>query len=134
MDCGGKRSATPLSDGQRIPKIRLSHVRAKAPSPLRSAGAVHDTPMALDAHGHSRSVLECAGPPALSPARSGNESKQALVRTKAAVNAPHSKRFAKFTAAKQSRQRLECGGFSTAFANPQRTFGQKPDPKSFCRF
>jgi hypothetical protein len=35
---------------------------------------------------------------------------------KAAVNAPHSRRFAKVEASRQSRQRLECGGFSTAFA------------------
>ncbi len=34
---------------------------------------------------------------------------------KAAVNAPHSKRFARFDIARQSRQHLECGGFSTAF-------------------
>ena len=33
----------------------------------------------------------------------------------AAVNAPQSKRFAKFGAARQSRQRLGCGGFSPAF-------------------
>jgi hypothetical protein len=36
-------------------------------------------------------------------------------RGKAAVNAPQSKRFAGFEDARQSRQRLECGGFSTAF-------------------
>jgi hypothetical protein len=36
-------------------------------------------------------------------------------RGKAAVNAPQSKRFAWFEDARQSRQRLECGGFSTAF-------------------
>jgi hypothetical protein len=33
---------------------------------------------------------------------------------KAAVNAPQSRRFAKFGEARQSRQRLDCGGFSTA--------------------
>ena len=33
----------------------------------------------------------------------------------AAVNAPQSRRFAKFGDVRQSRQRLECGGFSTAF-------------------
>ena len=37
------------------------------------------------------------------------------IREKAAVNAPHSKRFAKFEDAGFTRQRLECGGFSTAF-------------------
>jgi hypothetical protein len=42
MDCGGKRSATPLSCGQRSAKVRGSCVRAKAPSPLRFAGAVQD--------------------------------------------------------------------------------------------
>jgi hypothetical protein len=30
----------------------------------------------------------------------------------AAVNAPHSKRFAKFQAIRPKRQRLDCGGFS----------------------
>jgi hypothetical protein len=35
---------------------------------------------------------------------------------KAAVNAPQSKRFAKFPASPSSRQRLDCGGFSTALA------------------
>jgi len=34
MDCGGKRSATPLSCGQWFSKARGSRVRAKAPSPL----------------------------------------------------------------------------------------------------
>jgi hypothetical protein len=34
---------------------------------------------------------------------------------KAAVNAPQSRRFAKFNDAGRARQRLECGGFSTAF-------------------
>jgi len=33
---------------------------------------------------------------------------------KAAVNAPQSKRFAMFDSAGYARQRLECGGFSTA--------------------
>jgi hypothetical protein len=33
MDCGGKRSATPLSDAP---------ARSKASSPLRSAAALHD--------------------------------------------------------------------------------------------
>jgi hypothetical protein len=31
------------------------------------------------------------------------------------VNAPQSRRFAKFGDVRWSRQRLECGGFSTAF-------------------
>jgi hypothetical protein len=34
---------------------------------------------------------------------------------KAAVNAPQSRRFARFADDGQSRQRLEWGGFSTAF-------------------
>jgi hypothetical protein len=34
---------------------------------------------------------------------------------KAAVNAPQSRRFARFSEARWSRQRLECGGFSAAF-------------------
>ncbi len=40
----------------------------------------------------------------------------AAFREKAAVNAPQSRRFAKFNDAGQARQRLECGGFSTALA------------------
>jgi hypothetical protein len=38
------------------------------------------------------------------------------VRAKAAVNAPHSKRFARFASFTPTRQRLVCGDFSTAFA------------------
>jgi hypothetical protein len=38
------------------------------------------------------------------------------VRAKAAVNAPHSKRFARFASITPTRQRLDCGDFSTAFA------------------
>jgi hypothetical protein len=34
---------------------------------------------------------------------------------KAAVNAPQSRRFAKFEDVRQVRQRLDCGDFSTAF-------------------
>ncbi len=37
----------------------------------------------------------------------------------AAVNAPQSRRFATDWAARLSRQRLECGGFSTAFDDKQ---------------
>jgi hypothetical protein len=37
-------------------------------------------------------------------------------RPKAAVNAPQSKRFAKQEAPRQSRERMECGGFSAALA------------------
>ena len=39
----------------------------------------------------------------------------------AVLKPPHSKRFAKFGADKQSRQRLECGGFSTAVSRQQVT-------------
>ena len=39
---GGKRGARPLSCGRRSSKTRGSRSRAKAPSPLRFAGAVHD--------------------------------------------------------------------------------------------
>jgi len=35
---------------------------------------------------------------------------------KAAVNAPQSKRFARFGPARWSRKRPECGGFSPAFS------------------
>jgi len=38
-----------------------------------------------------------------------------FARPKAAVNAPPAKHFARFEGAWQSRQRLECGGLSTAF-------------------
>jgi hypothetical protein len=34
---------------------------------------------------------------------------------KAAVNAPQSRRFARFEKTPPSRQRLDCGGFSAAF-------------------
>jgi len=37
-------------------------------------------------------------------------------RSEGGERAALSKRFARFEAARQSRQRLECGGFSTAFA------------------
>jgi hypothetical protein len=40
MECGGKRSATPLSPSMRI-DARLLEPVAKAPSPLRSAAALH---------------------------------------------------------------------------------------------
>ena len=39
---------------------------------------------------------------------------------KAAVNAPQSRRFARLGEARQSRQRLDCGGFSTAFVVSRR--------------
>ena len=52
MDCGGKRSATPLSHGRKISVCSVDFVRAKALSPLppllcygvagRSASAVQD--------------------------------------------------------------------------------------------
>jgi hypothetical protein len=42
MGCGGKRSATPLLCGRRFLNARGPRVRAKAPSPLRFAGAVQD--------------------------------------------------------------------------------------------
>ena len=35
------------------------------------------------------------------------------------MNAPQSKRFAKFRVARQSRQRLDCGGFSAAILSRQ---------------
>jgi hypothetical protein len=38
-----------------------------------------------------------------------------MSRRKAAVNRAHSKRFAKFEDAQQSRQHLDCACFSTAF-------------------
>gem|GEM_PF-3872813 len=40
VDCGGKRSATPLSPARKAHELSEAPVRAKAPSPLRSAGAV----------------------------------------------------------------------------------------------
>jgi hypothetical protein len=45
--------------------------------------------------------------------REGGEGK------KAAVNAPQSKRFARDGEVSWSRQRLDCGGFSTAFRDAQ---------------
>jgi hypothetical protein len=40
LECGGKRSATPLSPARRVPSSRRPLARTKAPSPLRSAGAL----------------------------------------------------------------------------------------------
>jgi len=40
MDGGGKRSATPLSNERELPDMAKFTLRPKAPSPLRSAGAV----------------------------------------------------------------------------------------------
>ena len=40
LDCGGKRSATPLSHACRLPVLWPTPALPKAPSPLRSAGAV----------------------------------------------------------------------------------------------
>ena len=46
MDCGGKRSASPLFFRlNRVTLFQLT-VRSKAPSSLRSAGAVHKRPPA----------------------------------------------------------------------------------------
>ena len=42
LECGGKRSATPLSSARCARKISSGSVRAKAVSPLRSATAVQD--------------------------------------------------------------------------------------------
>jgi len=42
LDCGGKRSATPLSRGRKLSIVRSRPARAKAVSPLRSATAVQD--------------------------------------------------------------------------------------------
>ena len=44
-------------------------------------------------------------------------------QTKAALKAPQSKRFAKFEEARRARQRLDCGGFSAAFARRSVFFG-----------
>jgi hypothetical protein len=42
LDCGGKRSATPLSHDQMFSSIRLLLARSKAVSPLRYATAIQD--------------------------------------------------------------------------------------------
>ena len=42
VDCGGKRSATPLSHERNISVCRQISVRLKALSPLRSASAVQE--------------------------------------------------------------------------------------------
>jgi hypothetical protein len=44
LDCGGKRSATPLSHARKSFALRIFLVRPKAPSPLRSAGALQIRP------------------------------------------------------------------------------------------
>ena len=50
LDCGGKRSATPLSPARKPFASRMFLVRPKAPSPLRSAGAlpIHPPQTAID--------------------------------------------------------------------------------------
>ena len=45
MDCGGKRSATPLSPGDTACNRPPRPPPAKAPSPLRFAGAVQKRPV-----------------------------------------------------------------------------------------
>ena len=52
--------------------------------------------------------------PALLPGRAAAGTSTQPRSGKAAVNAPHSRRFARFEGPGLSRQRLECGGFSTA--------------------
>jgi len=42
VDCGGKRSVTPFIQQTMALQICAGFVRAKAPSPLRSAGAVQN--------------------------------------------------------------------------------------------
>jgi len=42
MDCGGKRSATPLWAGDECAYFKIVLVRAKAVSSLRAATALHD--------------------------------------------------------------------------------------------
>ena len=42
LDCGGKRSATPLSSERQPKNVSGGFVRAKAVSPLRSATALQD--------------------------------------------------------------------------------------------
>jgi hypothetical protein len=44
LDCGGKRSATPLSHERTITEPRPSPLRSKAVSPLRSATALQNSP------------------------------------------------------------------------------------------
>jgi hypothetical protein len=58
MDCGGKRSATPLSSGQRFSDAQSRPGRAKAPSPLRSARALHDASVAARRIAVLKSVLD----------------------------------------------------------------------------
>jgi hypothetical protein len=68
LDCGGKRSATPLSnlrDGSDFP---TSQARPKAPSPLRSAGAVQDAAGKTGAWRKSGRSLESGGSGAAAPA------------------------------------------------------------------
>jgi hypothetical protein len=43
---------------------------------------------------------------------------------KAVLKPPQSKRFARFEGASQSQERLDCGGFSTAFGSLPRMFRQ----------
>ena len=53
-----------------------------------------------------------------------------IEKAKAVLKTPHSRRFARFVDAQQTRQRLECGAFTAAFPNPFNATLITSDPKS----
>ena len=55
LDCGGKSDATPLSHGQNVTESPGVLVRPKAPSPLRSAGALQNINLCMNStHSHPK--------------------------------------------------------------------------------
>jgi hypothetical protein len=72
MDCGGKRSTTPLSSAREISVIRWCVARAKAPSPLRFAGAVQDASVNCGSFIRPEAILDfgrCCGPQSRAPSK-----------------------------------------------------------------
>ena len=68
MNCGGKRSATPLSERSKIFYQSESFSPArKRRRRSRSAGALHNALRLSDAIGSRAGVLDCGGPPPLFP-------------------------------------------------------------------
>jgi len=57
----------------------------------------------------TRSVLECGGPPPLSPARGVHEPAKFFVRAQSARGLAHSQTLARITATPRARTILQCG-------------------------
>ena len=67
------------------------------------------------AFSRARSVLECASPLALAPARHAMEPANIFKPAKAVLKPPHSKRWRDCQAASKPAKRLERGAFTAAF-------------------